>query len=238
MSCLSFQVTFGRSRTKGSHRDPSCPLRYRICRRFFSGKLRGAWKALGLGSRRDGADWALWGLGGRLAGWPLTEHSDFRTLNLCPGRTLAGTLVLHFNPPSLKNKASPGTVFSGQTSTTSSSLGRAVKPAYSCVVGRRVVSMTLLGGRGRVRSRVLWGRASRRVRRLASSVAFRAIPASAPSRGPFFVAGRRRSTPPGLRFGVGGRLASGVGSLVAVEARRPSGAALMAEARLSQRRRC
>ena len=67
-----------------------------------------------------------------------------RTLNLCPGRTLGGTLVLHFRPPSLKNKASPGTVFSGQTSTTSSSLGLAVKPAYSCVVGRRVVSMIFL----------------------------------------------------------------------------------------------
>ena len=79
-----------------------------------------------------------------MAGWPLTEHSDFRTLNLCPGRTFFGTVVLHFRPPSLKNKASPGTVFSGQTSTTSSSLGLAVSPAYSWVVGRRVVSRALL----------------------------------------------------------------------------------------------
>ena len=50
--------------------------------------------------------------------------------------------------------------------------------------------------------------------------------------------GGAAATPPGLRFGVGGRWASGAGSPVAVEARRPSGAALMAEARLSQRRRC
>ena len=99
---------------------------------------------MGLGSRLEGADWALEGRGGRFAGWPFTEHSDFRTLNLCPGRTFGGTLVLHFNPPSRKKRLSPGTVFSGQTSTTSSSLGLAVKPAYSCVVGRRVVSMTLL----------------------------------------------------------------------------------------------
>ena len=53
-------------------------------------------------------------------------------------------MVLHLRPPSRKKSASPGTVFSGQTSTTSSSFGRAVNPAYSCVVGRRVVSMTLL----------------------------------------------------------------------------------------------
>ena len=110
---------------------------------FFSGKLRGAWKAFGFGSRRDGADCALEGRGGLLAGWPLTEHSDFLTLKRWPGRTFFGTVVLHLRPPSLKNKASPGTVFSGQTKTTSSSLGLAVKPAYSWVVGRLVVSMIL-----------------------------------------------------------------------------------------------
>ena len=99
---------------------------------------------MGLGSRLEGADWALEGRGGRFAGWPFTEHSDFRTLNLCPGRTLGGTLVLHLRPPSRKKRLSPGTVFSGQTNTTSSSLGRAVNPAYSWVVGRRVVSRALL----------------------------------------------------------------------------------------------
>ena len=99
---------------------------------------------MGFGSRRDGADWARDGRGGLFAGWPLTEHSDFLTLKRCPGRTFFGTVVLHFRPPSLKNKASPGTVFSGQTKTTSSSLGLAVKPAYSCVVGRLVVSMIFL----------------------------------------------------------------------------------------------
>ena len=78
-----------------------------------------------------------------MAGWPFTEHSDFLTLKRWPGLTFFGTVVLHFNPPSRKKSASPGTVFSGQTSTTSSSLGLAVNPAYSCVVGRRVVSMTL-----------------------------------------------------------------------------------------------
>ena len=79
-----------------------------------------------------------------MAGCPFTEHSDFRTLKRWPGRTFFGTFVLHFRPPSLKNNASPGTVFSGQTSTTSSSLGLAVKPAYSWVVGRLVVSNALL----------------------------------------------------------------------------------------------
>ena len=99
---------------------------------------------MGFGSRLEGADCALEGRGGLFAGCPLTEHSDFLTLNLCPGRTFFGTFVLHLRPPSLKNKASPGTVFSGQTNTTSSSLGLAVNPAYSCVVGRRVVSMIFL----------------------------------------------------------------------------------------------
>ena len=98
---------------------------------------------MGFGSRRDGADCALEGRGGLFAGWPFTEHSDFLTLKRWPGLTFFGTVVLHFNPPSLKNRLSPGTVFSGQTKTTSSSLGRAVKPAYSWVVGRLVVSMIL-----------------------------------------------------------------------------------------------
>ena len=79
-----------------------------------------------------------------MAGCPFTEHSDFLTLNLCPGRTFFGTVVLHLRPPSLKKRLSPGTVFSGHTSTTSSSLGRAVNPAYSWVVGRLVVSNALL----------------------------------------------------------------------------------------------
>ena len=67
-----------------------------ICRRFFLREIEGSLEGLGLGSRRDGADWALWGLGGRLAGWPLTEHSDFLTLKRWPGRTLAGTCGLAF----------------------------------------------------------------------------------------------------------------------------------------------
>ena len=171
-----------------------------------------------------------------MAGWPLTEHSDFRTLNLCPGRTFFGTVVLHFNPPSLKNNASPGTVFSGQTSTTSSSLGRAVNPAYSCVVGLRVVSRALLPVDAAEFGREFFGV----LRRLVSgvfprSVAFRAITCICSLLRAIFAVGRRRCDAAGAVLRVGrprGALPK------AVEARRPCGAALRAEARLSQRRRC
>ena len=202
---------------------------------FVSGKFSGAWKALGFGSRRDGADCALDGRGGLFAGCPLTEHSDFLTLKRWPGRTFFGTVVLHFNPPSLKKRLSPGTVFSGQTKTTSSSLGLAVRPAYSWVVGLLVVSRALLPVDAALFGREVFGVLLRLVSGVfPRSVALRAMTCicsllraiwllAAPLR-------RRRAV---LRVG------RPRGALPKpVEARRPSGAALMAEARLSQRRRC
>ena len=153
----------------------------------------------------------------------MTEHSDFRTLNLCPGRTFGGTLVLHFNPPSLKNKASPGTVFSGQTSTTSSSLGLAVKPAYSWVVGRRVVSITLLPVDAAEFGREFFGVERRDVSGvLPRSVALRAITCICSLLRAIFVAGRRRCDAAGAALrrggplGVRGGLAGGRGGSKAV----------------------
>ena len=144
-----------------------------------------------------------------MAGWPLTEHSDFRTLNLCPGRTFFGTVVLHFNPPSLKNNASPGTVFSGQTSTTSSSLGLAVKPAYSCVVGRRVVSMIFLPVDAALFGREFFGVDLRLVSGVfPRSVALRAITCICSLLRAILVVGGAAATPPGLfcAWGVRGGL--------------------------------
>ena len=165
----------------------------------------------------------------------MTEHSDFLTLNLCPGRTFFGTVVLHLRPPSRKKRLSPGTVFSGHTNTTSSSLGRAVRPAYSWVVGRLVVSRALLPVDAAEFGLEFFGVLLRLVSGvLPRSVALRAMTCicsllraiwllAAPLR-------RRRAV---LRVGrPRGALPK------AVEARRPCGAALMAEARLSQRRRC
>jgi hypothetical protein len=191
---------------------------------FFSGKLRGAWKAFGFGSRRDGADCALEGRGGLLAGWPLTEHSDFLTLKRWPGRTFFGTVVLHLRPPSLKNKASPGTVFSGQTKTTSSSLGLAVKPAYSWVVGRLVVSMIFLPVEAAELGREFFGVLLRDVSGvLPRSVALRAITCICSLLRAILVAGRRRCDAAEVR---GGCPATAGFSRKPVEARRPSGAAL------------
>ena len=164
---------------------------------------------MGFGSRLEGADCALEGRGGLFAGCPLTEHSDFLTLNLCPGRTFFGTFVLHLRPPSLKNKASPGTVFSGQTSTTSSSLGLAVKPAYSWVVGRLVVSRALLPVDAAEFGREFFGVLLRLVSGvLPRSVALRAMTCICSLLRAIFAVGGAAATPPGLfcAWGVRGGL--------------------------------
>ena len=189
-----------------------------------------------MGSRRDGADCALEGRGGLFAGCPFTEHSDFRTLNLCPGLTFFGTVVLHFNPPSLKKSASPGTVFSGQTNTTSSSLGLAVNPAYSWVVGLLVVSRALLPVEAAELGREFFGVLLRLVSGVfPRSVALRAMTCICSLLRAIFAVGRRRG---GAAICVWGPRGPGAFAAARGGAEAVWGSADVREARLAQRRRC